>query len=250
MRCAGWRRRRSIACFVALLASETPAWAQTAYFDATTEEYVEIRPWVCPYALSPGYRWNPYGFPQEYEGRRYWFPNEWRQSLIGTGASEANYWAYPNPDPLDDTRELQWVGAGHRQKCTVETRTRNGRTSTTYHFKQLAEYGYLRRVFSGDDECGGDAGLDHEIYDAGYDPTQSGGTCGGDGGGEESGGSGIQYQPGDYTGGETVSWEDGTGNGGTSVCGDQAKVEYICIDVYNEETGSWEEWSCGYATTC
>lgn len=65
-----------------------------------------------------------------------------------------------------------------------------------------------------------------------------------------SSGSGTQYEPGDYTGGETVDWGTGTGNGGTSVCGEAAFVEYVCIDVYNEETGAWEEWGCGYVTTC
>jgi hypothetical protein len=70
-------------------------------------------------------------------------------------------------------------------------------------------------------------------------------------GGETSTGTGgTQYEPGDYTGGETVDWGTGVGNGGTSVCGDAALVEYVCIDVYDEETGFWEEWGCGYVTSC
>ncbi|HEU4453733.1 MAG TPA: hypothetical protein VFR81_11770 [Longimicrobium sp.] len=105
-------------------------------------------------------------------------------------------------------------------------------------------------------QCGGGSGaggddtrLIEEVHYDPYDPAMSmsaddgGGDCG-------SGGGGTQYQPGDYTGGETVDWGTGEGNGGTSACGDQAMVEYVCIDVYNEETGSWEEWGCGYVTTC
>jgi hypothetical protein len=63
-------------------------------------------------------------------------------------------------------------------------------------------------------------------------------------------GSGIQFHEGDYTGGETVSWETGVGDGGTSACGLAAKVEYICIDEWDADTGTWKRYSCGYATTC
>jgi hypothetical protein len=79
-----------------------------------------------------------------------------------------------------------------------------------------------------------------------YDDGSEEPACGGDGDGS---GSGTQYQHGDYTGGETVDWNSGMGNGGTSVCGTDAKVEYICIDIWVEGQG-WVEWSCGYATTC
>lgn len=94
------------------------------------------------------------------------------------------------------------------------------------------------------------------VYDPGYDP-YDGGISNGGGGGCDTGSddstseeAGIQYRPGDSTGGETVGWSTGTGNGGSSVCGSQAVVEYVCIDIWNDETGTWEEWSCGYATTC
>ncbi len=104
--------------------------------------------------------------------------------------------------------------------------------------------------------CGGSVeNLTDELspYTDAYDPYDSApagedeGDC--SGGGDE-GGSGIQYGPGDYTGGETVNWLTGVGNGGQSVCGDNAQVEYICIDIWNEEQQRWEEWSCGYATVC
>lgn len=84
-----------------------------------------------------------------------------------------------------------------------------------------------------------------DIYDPNYDPYAA---CGGGGGANT--GSGIQYQPGDYTNGETVDWSTGRGNGGSSVCGSTAIVEYVCIDTWNSETGTWEEWGCGYITTC
>lgn len=111
----------------------------------------------------------------------------------------------------------------------------------------------VRRGSTGEGGCGGSSGGDTELiaaldYDP-YDPVMyeaaaAGGSC------TETESGGTQYQPGDYTGGETVDWGTGEGNGGTSVCGNQAMVEYVCIDVYNEETGFWEEWGCGYVTTC
>lgn len=104
----------------------------------------------------------------------------------------------------------------------------------------------------GDDSCGGGAApeLDHQIAHDLYNPYDPGpGTSdGGCGGGE--GGEGTQYSPGEFTGGQTVSWESGIGTGQPSACGDQAKVEYICIEVWDEAAGMWVEWSCGYATVC
>jgi hypothetical protein len=108
----------------------------------------------------------------------------------------------------------------------------------------------VRRGSAGGGGCGDSREelyeADYSIYEDGSRPAE-GGCTGGGGGGE---GSGTQYQPGQSTGGETVDWGTGVGNGGASVCGDKAVVEYICIDVYNESSGQWETWSCGYATTC
>ena len=105
----------------------------------------------------------------------------------------------------------------------------------------------VRRADSGCDGGGNTALIENVDYDP-YDPMVEG--WGTDAGGCTQEGSGTQYQPGDYTGGETVDWGTGQGNGGTSACGDQAVVEWVCIDVYNLETGTWEEWGCGYVTTC
>ena len=104
------------------------------------------------------------------------------------------------------------------------------------------------------EEGGGNPGTElmpHIMGDVAYDPyapsdlsTDCGGGSGGGGGG-----GGTQYEPGDSTGGETVDWGTGQGNGGESACGDQAIVEYICVDIWIEGSG-WREWSCGFATTC
>lgn len=115
----------------------------------------------------------------------------------------------------------------------------------------------LGRVVPISDGCE-DAGAryqtsDFELTDPMYDPYASSGggeDCSGGEGGGDGDGKGTPYQPGDYTGGETVDWGTGYGNGGQSACGETARVEYVCIDIYNVETGQWEQWSCGYATTC
>lgn len=101
---------------------------------------------------------------------------------------------------------------------------------------------------------GNSGGCDREeftqvTYSPYDDGSESGGDCvGGDG--SSGDGSGTQFQPGDSTGGETVDFGTGQGNGGSSVCGATAVVEYVCIDVWNAEMGRWEEWACGYVTSC
>ena len=94
---------------------------------------------------------------------------------------------------------------------------------------------------------------DTRLADYEYDPYEEsspepGIYCPGNGGGGE--GSGISYQPGDTTNGESVDWYTGKGNGGVSACGDKAVVEFACLDFYNEKTGNWDLYLCGYVTTC
>lgn len=90
------------------------------------------------------------------------------------------------------------------------------------------------------------------LQSSAYDPYSDGDDgsmpCGEFNSGGEA--TGIQFKPGDYTGGETVDWSTGKGNGGSSVCGAAAVVEYVCIDTWNAEKGRFEEWGCGYVTTC
>jgi hypothetical protein len=98
------------------------------------------------------------------------------------------------------------------------------------------------------DAGGGGGGYDHLLVSGIYDPYNPGsGSCGGGTGGRGAG-SGTQYGPGESTGGETVDWVTGMGNGGSSACGEEAVVEYVCIDVWDGER--WVEWACGWATTC
>ncbi|HEX8451882.1 MAG TPA: hypothetical protein VF647_07290 [Longimicrobium sp.] len=110
--------------------------------------------------------------------------------------------------------------------------------------------GHLGTVEDVNAACEGGTGGNSVVTgpsDPGYDPSDPNGDGCGDGTGGQA--SGTQFQPGQATGGETVTWSGGVGNGGTSVCGSLAVVEYVCIDVWDEEAG-WVEWDCGYATTC
>ena len=98
----------------------------------------------------------------------------------------------------------------------------------------------------GDRRAGNIDFAEYDPYDPGFEedecselPPTSGG-----------GGSGTQYQPGDYTHGETVDWHTGIGNGGYSDCGEDAKVEYVCIEFWDEAGQRWDVYACGFATTC
>jgi hypothetical protein len=132
---------------------------------------------------------------------------------------------------------------------------RNEISGTTNHF---AGGGTLTSTWTGrfsDSRVCDYTGGDEQQCDENGTPVDEGGdpaNCepDGEGGGNDPTGSGIQFQPGDFTGGETVDWNTGIGNGGQSVCGSAAQVETACIDIWNESTGDWSEWSCGYATTC
>lgn len=135
----------------------------------------------------------------------------------------------------------------------------------THHRDPIGYRGTVRPVSTACGESGGGlgewgssteialvSGFDYDPYDPALTHTDGGGEdCGSEGGGGGgSTGTGTQYEPGDSTGGETVDWGTGVGNGGTSVCGQTAIVEYVCIDLWDDATGTWVEYSCGYATTC
>jgi hypothetical protein len=107
----------------------------------------------------------------------------------------------------------------------------------------------VRRGTSGSGGCGEDlTQLTYSPYNDGSGSDSGNCPAGGDGSADD--GSGTQFQPGDYTGGETVDFGTGMGNGGSSVCGATAVVEYVCIDAWNGEKERWEEWACGYVTSC
>lgn len=162
------------------------------------------------------------------------------------------YAATPDRHPLNVDGTYRWDDARVEVYCYVV------RTPyfVSYRANPTGNYsGTLRRVDVACGEGGGDWGISDvlPVGDPEYDPYQpigpGGGGCEGSGSGSGEG-TGTQYEPGDSTGGETVEWETGIGNGGASACGDNAVVEYVCIDIWDAELGTWVEWNCGYATTC
>jgi hypothetical protein len=143
-------------------------------------------------------------------------------------------------------RRVEWRNAKIQLRCFSKTLVRpSGLQSKVLAENIVAYEGYV----TPHNDPGGSGGCDEMEYSA-YDPYAPADRCTTGPGNGSGGGSGIQYRPGDYTGGETVDWGTGVGNGGSSVCGEAAVVEYICIDVWDDEKGEWVEWSCGYATTC
>jgi hypothetical protein len=81
-----------------------------------------------------------------------------------------------------------------------------------------------------------------------FDPYLPNTTTSCDGGAGNGTSSGTQYGVGDYTGGQTVDWKTGRGTGKPSECGDQARVDDICVEY---DTGfGWKSLGCGYITTC
>lgn len=174
-------------------------------------------------------------------------------SLFGSG-----YWRRGS-----DTGDFQLACSAVASSCGDLFRThadcllyRNEIGATTHHVAAGAVGSAWTGTFSDRKFCFGPSLPEEEVScdpsqvlgDPEYDPYDEETCDGGDGGAGQ--GSGTQYYPGDHTGGETVDWSGGTGNGGSSACGADAVVEYICIDTWNESTGQWENWSCGYATTC
>lgn len=133
-----------------------------------------------------------------------------------------------------------------------------------YFLEINAEYwveaflGTVEEICGGGTGGGGGSGIpktetepvEVSIYEDSYDPYAPTGSNPDCSGGSGDGPSGTQFHPGDFTGGETVDWSTGVGNGGESACGAYAKVEFVCIDIWNPETQQWETYSCGYATTC
>ena len=213
-------------------------------------------PRECSLGLSPRFS-APFSHGVYFQGQE--FLTNWA-SVDRTPPLRTTEWyeASPNPNPLSVDRKYRWDNARVEVECYV--------VRTPYYVSHAAaptgHYGgTLRRVelACGEGGGGGFGGTETAIapvtsasYDP-YDPALSLADDGGEDCNSGSGGTtgtGTQYEPGDYTGGETVDWGTGQGNGGTSVCGNQAMVEYVCIDVYNGETGFWEEWGCGYVTIC
>jgi hypothetical protein len=205
----------------------------------------------CDYTLGPRF-FQYYG--AEFEGQM--FLTGWRSVRSDTPLPSWNwYYALPDRDPVSNNGKYRWKDAQIQVHCWVY----RAMYLTVIHRDPVAALGELVELCEGDwridvqREDGYDDGDGSRLGSSRYDPysrSSWGATefCAddNDGGG---GGGGTQYYPGDYTNGETVGWSDGVGTGGYSACGQDAKVEYICIDVWVDGVG-WVEWSCGYATTC
>jgi hypothetical protein len=176
------------------------------------------------------------------------FLTEWRSEATARPLPSKNWYvATPNRDPVSSDNTKQWHNAGVLVHCWVER--------TPYYVSLMAAPIDYRGSLQ--DNCKRGAGGTWDVapapedgssgpynpYDAWYEEECNGTT------GETQSGSGTAYNTGDFTGGETVTWSGGVGDGGRSVCGSLAVVEYVCIDVWDEERG-WVEWDCGYATTC
>lgn len=214
-------------------------------------------PRSCSLGFAPRFS-APYGHGVYFQGQE--FITNWTSDDQSPPRESIElYHASPNPHPLSVDREYRWNNSGVEVYCYV--------VRTPYFVSHAARptgnyRGTLQRVELACTEEGGAGGFGGPGTETGiapvtsgdYDPYDPALTVTGDGGEDCSGGAGTgigtQYEPGDYTGGETVDWGTGQGNGGTSECGDEAMVEYVFIDTYDPETGLWEEWGCGYVTTC
>ncbi|HEU4453059.1 MAG TPA: hypothetical protein VFR81_08360 [Longimicrobium sp.] len=210
----------------------------------------------CDGGLGPHFA-APFSHGVIYQGKE--FLTNWTSVLNSRPLPSLNWYAAsPDRNPVSTDGTSYWDFAGVLVHCWVE---RNPYFITN-HRDPVGYGGTVKPRRTACEEIGSGGGFgsggtetgiapvvsgDYDPYDSGFSGEED---CPPD---DESGGStgtGTQYEPGDYTGGETVDWGTGIGNGGTSVCGTEAFVEYVCIDVYDPETGMWEQWGCGYVTTC
>jgi hypothetical protein len=237
--------------------------SSTAVEYTTPDEYQVTRPMACPLQLTGGFL----GFFFGYEHAGHEWTDQWQRDRVLDPVNHSLAEYVPAGDPLyivsrDD--RARWYSPRLTVRCTVTEWWSRGRiVRARDSYKVIGHGGNVVECGSGGGGTSRELAEHTDPYASSYDPyaaadySGGGGTCSGmedstdsGGTGGTSTGSGTPYQPGDYTGGETVDWGTGEGNGGTSVCGDKAMVEYVCIEIYNEETGFWEEWGCGYVTTC
>lgn len=80
-----------------------------------------------------------------------------------------------------------------------------------------------------------------------YDPYADGGECATSGSGSSTATYSEPYD-GAYTGGQTVDFDSGMPDGGTSICGSEAVLAYVCVDITYED--GTKASKCGWATTC
>jgi hypothetical protein len=196
---------------------------------------------------------------QQYYGvefEDYMFMTDWRSKRSDFPLPAWNwYYAIPMRDVVSNDGKARWENAEIQVHCWIY----RAMYMLQHHRDIVAAAGQLVELCEDDwrldvrREEGYDDGDGSRLGSSRYDPYASrwgaDDFCSDDNDGGGGGAGGTQYYPGDYTNGETVGWSDGVGTGGYSACGQDAKVEYVCIDVWVEGVG-WTEWSCGYATTC
>ncbi len=259
-----WRVPLSFYLIVGLpvqnLATPLPAQTTSAEIVYTgPDEYQVTRPMACPLEMK-----SFLGFLFGYQYAGHEWTDQWRRNRILDPVNQALAEYVPPGDPyyiVARDGEARWYDPRLTVRCTVTEWWSRGRIVLARDsYKVIAHGGTVVECGSGGGAIGGTElmPVTMEPYSTEFDPYASsdsyagdGGACGGDSeAGTDGGtGSGTQYKPGDSTGGETVDWGSGEGNGGTSACGDRAIVEYACIDIWVEGVG-WQEWGCGYVTTC
>lgn len=247
------RRRFLVALFLPLLFLAMPLAGQAEGIVSVTytgpDDYQVTRPLACPAQLTGGYLGTFFGY--EHEG--YEWTDDWQRNRVLDPVHHALAEYVPLGDPysiVSRDGRARWVEPRVTVQCTIIEWWSRGRiTRSLSRFRTIHNGGRVEPIEGSG--CGEEREEEATLYAASYDPMSPEGGCGdGDDGSGGTEGSGTQYQPGDSTGGETVDWATGVGNGGESACGKDARVVYICIDIFNAETGAWEEWTCGYATTC
>jgi hypothetical protein len=252
-------RRLCVALFLALPVLSHRVQAQTSTYETSVagsgyEDMAdgETRDVPCEYTY---YRHFAGHSGIDFEG--YLFLSDWRSKRSDFPLPSWNwYYALPSRNPVSSDGKARWDNAEIQVHCWIY----RAMYILHHHRDVVAAAGQLVELCEGDwridlrREDGYDDGDGSRLGSSRYDPyarSSWGATqfCADDSDGGGGGAGGTQYEPGDYTNGETVGWSDGVGTGGYSACGQDAKVEYVCIDVWIDGLG-WVEWSCGYTTTC
>jgi hypothetical protein len=211
----------------------------------SADEYILERPGACPTHVSGGL----FGYFWGYEHAGYEWTDDWQRHTVLDPVNHALAEYVPEGGPyhhiVSRDGRASWYDPKFVARCTIRERWFMGRlVASDLRVKVVQNLGRVVPI-GGGTGCG-----DARVDETSYDPYASSDPDCDDGDSTGGGGGGTSYQPGDFTGGETVDWATGVGNGGTSACGKDAKVEFVCIDIYDAATGEWKEWSCGYATTC
>ena len=194
----------------------------------TGPEDVEYREIPCPIGLNStfadDYQPIPFGGHDFY--------TSWTSKLTSYPLPSWNWYrAIPDPDPISEDGTVRWEGAEILVHCWME------RVYYVFvrHYDFMDAVGRivpLRGPNDGTDEGGSctDSTEFQESID--YDPFASSDTRPFDKCGSEAG-SGEQSSAGAMCGGST-----------------DITYDYVCIDVWDDRTGTWVEWWCGIVAIC